>query len=369
LLDGIRVVDFSHYLPGPFASLRLADLGAEVVKVEPLTGDLARSPTGDRSFHYIFEANNANKKSIALDLKNEMDLQTAKDLIKHADIVIESFRPGVMKRLGLGYEDVKSMNGKVIYCSITGYGQEGKLSSFGSHDINYMSLSGVLAQLKDASGRPVHPSMTFADLIGSIVAVEQILAALYHRERTGKGTYIDLSLLDGLLAMMNNHLVIEHYTGKRNGVEQLAGTIVSYYIYETKDGRYVSLAALERKFWENFCLAAGKREWIEYHHSPASEENTVFQEMKNWFKTKTLQEWIALSETIDCCLTPVLETDEVKAWFSKEDYRKMIHVNKERIDIATRYDDRIFAKRHRAPQLDEHRQDVMKNLIEEVDSR
>jgi alpha-methylacyl-CoA racemase len=358
LLDGIKVVDFSHYLPGPFASLRLADLGAEVVKVEPPTGDLARSPA-DTSFHYIFEANNANKKSIALDLKKTGELQIAKDLIQNADIVIESFRPGVMKRLGLGYEDVKSMNERIIYCSITGYGQEGKLSAFGSHDINYMSLSGVLAQLKDASGKPVHPSMTFADLIGSIVAVEQILAALYHRERTGKGTYIDLSLLDGLLAMMNNHLVIEHYTGKKNGAELLAGTIVSYYIYETKDGRYVSLAALEKKFWENFCLAAGKREWIEYHHSPASEENMVFQEIKQWFKTKTLQEWIALSETVDCCLTPVLETDEVKAWFSKEDYRKMIHVNKGRIDVATRYDDRIFTKRYRAPQLDEHRQEMI----------
>jgi alpha-methylacyl-CoA racemase len=364
LLDGIKVVDFSHYLPGPFASLRLADLGAEVVKVEPPTGDLARSQT-DTTFHYIFEANNVNKKSIALDLKKPVDLQIAKDLIQNADIVIESFRPGVMKRLGLAYEDVRSINETIIYCSITGYGQKGKLALLGSHDLNYMSLTGVLAQLKDKMGRPIHPSLTFADLIGSIVAVEQILAALYYREQTGKGTYIDLSLLDGLLAMMNNHLVIQHYTGRKSGIEQLAGTIVSYYIYETKDGRYVSLAALEKKFWENFCLAAGKPEWINDHHSPASEENAIFQEIKQWFKTKTLQEWIEFSETVDCCLTPVLEMDEVKAWFSKEDYRKMIHINKERMDVATRYDNHIFTKRQRAPQLDEHRQEIMKKWIGE----
>lgn len=359
MLEGVKVIDFSHYLPGPFASLRLADLGAEVVKVEPPTGDLGRS------LAYLFEANNANKKSIVLDLKKEADLQIAKDLIKQADIVIESFRPGVMNRLRLAYEDVLLINEAIIYCSITGYGQQGKWASFGSHDLNYMAVTGVLAQLKDKTGRPVHPSLTFADLIGSIVAVEQIVAALYHRERTGKGMYIDLSLLDGLLAMMNSHFVIEHYTGKKNGIEQLAGTIISYYIYETKDGRYMSLAALEKKFWKNFCLAAGKTEWINYHHSPARKENPVFQEIVQWFKTKTLPEWIEFSQTVDCCLTPVLEAGEAKAWFSKEDYRKMIHITKERIDVATRYDDQIFTKRKQAPQLDEHRQEIIEKWQKE----
>ncbi|OQP00947.1 CoA transferase [Geobacillus sp. 44C] len=350
MLDGVTVIDFSHYLPGPFASLRLADLGAEVIKIEPKTGDMMRS----LSEECVFRANNAGKKSIALDLKNEKDLQAAKQLIRKADVIIESFRPGVMKRLGLSYEDVSAINETIIYCSISGFGQQSKYSLLGSHDLNYMAITGVLAQLKDKEGRPVHPAVTLADLIGSIHAVEQIVAALYHRERTGKGTYIDLSLVDGLLSMMTNHFVIEHDTGRKNGIDVLAGTIVCYHLYETKDGRYVSLAALEKKFWENFCHAVEKPEWISYHYSPAKEENPIFLEIVRLFQTKTLQEWIEFSQTVDCCLAPVLETDEAKSLFARDSYRKMIHIAGRRIEVATRYDETLLQKRKKAPSLNEH---------------
>jgi alpha-methylacyl-CoA racemase len=359
VLDGVTVIDFSHYLPGPFASLRLADLGAEVIKIEPKTGDMMRSLAEE----CVFRANNASKKSIALDLKNEQDLQTAKQLIQKADVIIESFRPGVMKRLGLSYEDVCAMNETVIYCSISGFGQQSKYSSFGSHDLNYMAITGMLAQLKDQEGRPVHPTITLADLIGSIHAVEQIVAALYHRERTGKGTYIDLSLVDGLLSMMANHFVIEHDTGRKNGIAELAGTIVSYHLYETKDGRYVSLAALEKKFWENFCLAVEKPEWIPHHYSPASGENPIFQEIVHLFQTKTLQEWIEFSQTVDCCLAPVLETDEAKELFASDTYRKMIHIAGRRIEVATRYDETLLQKRKKAPSLNEHGDQLRKKGV------
>jgi alpha-methylacyl-CoA racemase len=362
-LDGIKVLDFSHYIPGPFASLRLADFGAEVVKVEPPTGDLARSDKDEASFDYIFQANNVNKKSISLNLKDHEDLQIAKKLAEKADVIIEGFRPGVMSRLGLGYEEIKKMNERIIYCSITGYGQTGEFATLGSHDINYISLSGVLAQLKDQTGRPIHPSITLADMIGSMVAVEQILAALYTRERTGKGMYIDISLLDGLLAMMNNHFIIEHYSGYPKGVEQLAGTIVSYSIYETKDGRFVSLAALEQKFWKNFCLASEKKEWLDFHQSPANESNPVFVEICQWFKSKTLSEWIEFSRKVDCCLTPVLEVHEAKEWFSKEHSRKMVHIHDGHIHIATRYDPGFFYKRAKAPRLDEHRQEIIQKWM------
>jgi alpha-methylacyl-CoA racemase len=363
LLDGIKILDFSHYIPGPFASLRLADFGAEVVKVEPPTGDLARSDKDEASFDYIFQANNVNKKSISLNLKDPEDLQIAKKLAEKADIIIEGFRPGVMRRLGLGYEEIKKMNERIIYCSITGYGQTGEFAALGSHDINYMSLSGVLAQLKDQTGRPIHPSITLADMIGSMVAVEQILAALYAREKTGKGMYIDVSLLDGLLAMMNNHFIIEHFSGYQKGVESLAGTIVSYSIYETKDGRFVSLAALEQKFWENFCLAAEKKEWLDFHQSPANESNPIFMEICQWFKSKTLAEWIEFSRKVDCCLTPVLEVYEAKEWFSKEHSRKMVDIQDGRIHIATRYDPQVFHKRAQAPKLNEHRQEIIQKWV------
>jgi alpha-methylacyl-CoA racemase len=350
VLNGITVIDFSHYLPGPFASLRLADLGAEVIKIEPPAGDRLRSLADECVFH----ANNAGKKSIALNLKNERDLQTAKSLVSKADVLIESFRPGVMERLGLGYDNVREWNDTIIYCSISGFGQHSRYASFGSHDLNYMALTGVLAQLKDRQGRPVHPTITLADLIGSIHAAEQILAALFYRERTGKGTYIDLSLVDGLLSMMANHFAIEHQTGRKNGITELAGTIVSYQLYETKDGRYVSLAALERNFWENFCRAVGKPEWIAHHYSPADEANHVYQEIVNLFRSKTMKEWLEFSQTVDCCLAPVLETDEAKTMFADDCYRKMIHITDGRIEVATRYGPNTLQKRKRAPLLNEH---------------
>lgn len=363
-LKGVRILDFSHYIPGPFASLRLADLGAEVVKVEPPTGDLARSDGNNYSYDYIFQANNVNKKSISLNLKNQSDLEIARGLIRKADVLIEGFRPGVMARLGLGYEDVQKLNGRIIYCSITGYGQTGELAQQGSHDINYMSLSGMLAQLKDDAGRPIHPSMTFADMIGSIVATEQILAALIARERSGRGMYLDISLLDGLLAMMNVHFLVEHHTGYGKGVKQLAGTIVSYCLYETKDGRFVSLAALERKFWENFCDALGKNDWLEYHESPVCCDNRVYQDMCTMFQSKTLSEWIEFGKKVDCCLTPVLEVHEAKALFSDGTYREMIHLRNDKIQIGTRYDPAIWNARIRAPRLNEHREEIIKSWIE-----
>jgi alpha-methylacyl-CoA racemase len=350
LLGGVKVVDFSHYLPGPFASLRLADLGADVLKVEPPTGDMMRTLTDE----CVFQANNAGKKSIALNLKEEKDLQIARQLIRKADVVIESFRPGVMDRLGLGYENARALNPSIIYCSISGYGQHGPCANLGSHDLNYMALTGVLSQLKDSQGRPVHPTITLADLIGSLHAVEQIAAALYARERTGTGAYIDVSLVDALLSMMANHFAIEHQTKRQHGIEVLAGTVVCYYLYETKDGRYVSLAALEEKFWERFCEVAGQPEWRAHQLSPASDDNAVFREIKQWFYTKTLQQCIELGERVDCCLAPVLETDEAKAWFSSDKYRKMVHIDGGRIEVATRYDADVLAKRSRAPKLNEH---------------
>ncbi len=346
------MIDFSHYLPGPFASLRLADLGAEVLKIEPPTGDMMRTLADE----CVFQANNASKRSIALNLKEERDLEIARQLIRQADIIIESFRPGVMKRLGLGYEEASQLNPTIIYCSISGYGQHSQHAKLGSHDLNYMAMTGVLVQLKDQNGRPVHPTITFADLIGSLHAVEQIVAALYARERTGRGTYIDISLVDGLLSMMANHFAIEHETKNKSGIDVLAGTIVSYYLYETKDGRYVSFAALEKKFWKNFCLAVQKPEWLEHQYSPANDDNAVFQELKRLFQTKPLREWIEFGEQVDCCLAPVLETDEAKLWFSNNRYRKMIHMDDKRIEVATRYDDHLLKKRSRAPKLNEHEQ-------------
>ncbi|WP_096436396.1 CaiB/BaiF CoA transferase family protein [Alteribacter populi] len=312
MLKGIRVIDFSFYLPGPYASLRLADLGAEVIKVEPPEGDPART-MGDQKdgTGLVFLANNRHKKSIVLNLKEAKGQQIALDLIKEADVVIESFRPGVAKRLGIDYERVKKEKPDIVYCSISGYGQSGKMNHLGSHDLNYMSVSGALAQMKNKAGEPVHPTNTFADLVGGIAANEAILAALINSSRTGKGEHIDLALTDVMVSLMTNHVLFEQEKGQQNGISLLRGEIISYKIYQTKDHRFVSLAALEKKFWENFCHGVDRVDWIGAHFSASEEENQIYREVVSLFSSRTLEEWTTFSMEVDCCLTPVLEPGEL----------------------------------------------------------
>jgi len=312
MLKGVKVIDFTNYLPGPFATMRLADLGAEIIKVEPPEGDPARN-TGiaKQGTGLVFLANNRQKKSITLNLKERAGLETALKLIADADVVIESFRPGVMEKLGLGYESVSKVKLDIVYCSISGYGQDGILSKLGNHDLNYMALSGVLAQLKDKTGKPVHPSITIADYLGGYAANERILAGLVSRSLTGRGSYHSISITDQLVSLLGNHIMVEKETGEGTGINALNGSIISYAIYETQDKRFMSLAALEPKFWRNFCLTHGRENWITAHFSKTEDANPIFQEVTSLFKSKTFYEWIEFAQKVDCCMAPVLEVGEL----------------------------------------------------------
>lgn len=307
----MRVIDFSQYLPGPHATLRLVDMGAEVIKVESPQGDPSRPSTEKSGDGFVFYTQNRNKKSVVLNVKEATDRQTALDLISDADIVIESFRPGVVSRLGIGYEDAVKVNKGIIYCSLSGYGQTGSMSRLGGHDINYMSLSGLLSQFKDEKGHPVQPSTTIADFVGGIAASEAILGAVVKKLRTGEGSYIDLSITDTLLSIMSNHILIESATREQHGISKLNSKHVCYFLYETKDGRFVSLGALEPKFWNNLCTALNKENWISAHFSLAQQGNPVFEEMKETFASRSFAEWTQFSQDVDCCLAPVLETSEL----------------------------------------------------------
>lgn len=312
MLNGIKIVDFTNYIPGPFATLRLAELGAEIIKVESPEGDPARNTgPGKEGTGLVFLAHNRRKKSIAINLKSEEGRRIALGLISKADALVESFRPGVMDKLGLGYSQVSAVNPRLVYCSITGYGDKGPMSSLGSHDLNYMAVSGILAQLKDESGRPVHPSNTFADYIGGMAASERILAGLVSRAATGNGSFHCLAIADVMASLMANHVLFEKEMGVRHGVALLNGEIVSYALYETTDGRFVSLGALEPKFWRNFCLAVGREDWLPAHFSKVNGTNPVYVEMMALFKSKTLFEWTEFSQNVDCCMAPVLETNEL----------------------------------------------------------
>jgi alpha-methylacyl-CoA racemase len=308
MLEGFKIIDFTNYIPGPFATLRLSELGMDVIKVEPPEGDPARK-TGDG---IVFRAHNRGKQSISIDLKKEEGKEAALSLLEKADAVIESFRPGVMEKLGLGYEAVKEINPRIVYCSITGYGNKGEMAKLGSHDMNYLSLSGALAQFKDAAGRPVHPTHTIADYIGGMAASERILAALLSRTLNGEGSYHCISIADSVASFMGTHILTEKETGYPHGVPVLAGKVISYGLYETRDGRYVSLAALEPKFWHNFCLALGREDWVSAHYTERDNGNPVYRELAKVFKGKSFAEWTRFGLEVDCCLTPVLETGELQ---------------------------------------------------------
>ncbi|MEB1809052.1 MAG: CoA transferase [Bacillaceae bacterium] len=366
MLEGIRVLDFSQYLPGPYASLRLGDMGAEVIKVEPLTGDPARA-LGDKreGTGLIFLANNRNKKSIALNLKEDEGKQIALDLMRQSDVVIESFRPGVMERLGLDYEVVKKENKDIIYCSLTGYGQDTALSHFGSHDINYIALSGMLSQLKDKKSEPVHPTITLADLAGGMAASEAILAALVQRSIKKEGTYIDLSLTDVMVSLMNNHVLIASEKGRQQGVAELTGAMISYHVYKTKDNRYMSLGALEPKFWINFCNAVGKDEWVPAHMSETTDQNPVYREMKELFQSYSMHEWMSFSQKVDCCMAPVLEPGELTSSKYVEERRLIFTPFEGYPEVATTYkDNQMFPDLHPAPGLGEHSETILKDVLQ-----
>ena len=366
MLKGICIIDFSQYLPGPYTTLRLADLGAEVIKVESPSGDPARLPPekdgGDR---YVFRAQNRGKKSITLNLKERRDQRIAMDLIKQADVVIESFRPGVTKRLGISYEEVVKEKPDIVYCSLSGYGQEGEMSHLGSHDINYMAVSGVLSQLKDDNDRPIHPSTTIADLVGGVAASESIVAALLQKERTGKGAYLDIALADVMVTLMTNHVLIESGTGGQRGIERVHKQVVCYSLYETQDGRFISFGALEPKFWGNFCSAVGKEQWLSEQFSAPVETNPIYVEIKELFMSRTFEEWTIFSQQVDCCMAPVLETGEV-AHYPYYKTRKLVEERWGDNYVATRFNNgqSLLENSTFPPKHGEHTEDVLEKLAQ-----
>ena len=260
-LSGVRVLDFSTLLPGPMATLLLADAGAEVIKIERPAGEDMRGyqpKIGDDSVN--FGLLNAGKRSIAIDLKAPGAIDKLKPLIKSADIVIEQFRPGVMDRLGLGYEALKLINPCIIYCAITGYGQTGPKAQIAAHDLNYVAESGLLAIAADGAGAPVVPPALIADIAGGAYpAVMNVLLALRHRDQTGEGCMIDVSMSDNMFTFLYWAMGEGFSSGQwpTPGGGLIAGGSPRYQIYRTADNKFVAAAPLEQKFWENFCELIG----------------------------------------------------------------------------------------------------------------
>ncbi|QTL03068.1 CoA transferase [Aquabacter sp. L1I39] len=311
-LDGILVVDFSTLLPGPLASLILAEAGARVVKIErPGRGDEMRAyapKLGEDSVNFVLL--NRGKQSIALDLKAPDALERLKPLLARADVVLEQFRPGVMDRLGLGYEALRRINPKLIYCSITGWGQTGPKAHVAAHDLNYMAETGVLGLSAGADGAPVLPPVLAADVAGgTLPAVLNILLALRQRDQTGLGCHLDVAMGDNLFTFL--------YWGLGNGFsgagwpqpgnELVTGGSPRYRIYATKDGRYVAAAPLEDKFWENFTRIIALPEPLRAPDAPA---DAVIAGISERLASRTAAEWQAAFEGQDVCCSIVASLEE-----------------------------------------------------------
>ena len=311
-LEGVQVLDLSRLLPGPYASLVLADLGADVVKVEaPRSGDYLRwmPPLLGRQSG-AFHALNRNKRSLALDLKAEGGAAVLRRLSRRFDVVLESFRPGVLDRLEAGYAALRSENPRIIYCALTGYGQTGPYRDLAGHDINYCAISGALALSRD-DGVPRPLPVQLADVAGGTwVVVAGILAALHRRSRTGEGGFVDVSMTEGALAMLTMQLGMASALGVpvRSERGPLSGAAACYRTYRTRDGRFVALGALEPKLFARFCDAVGRPELAD--RQMERDGRGPVEELEALFLTRTREEWALLGRERDLCLTPVLEGDE-----------------------------------------------------------
>jgi crotonobetainyl-CoA:carnitine CoA-transferase CaiB-like acyl-CoA transferase len=319
-LSDVRVLDLTRLLPGGFCSLLLADMGADVVKVEdtgmgdyirwapPYYGDEEQQALGTRSALYL--ALNRGKRSIRLDLKADAGRDAFLRLAREADVVLESFRPGVLDRLGCGYEALREANPRIVYCAITGYGQTGPNTGRAGHDMNYLGLNGLLGLTGEPDGRPIQPAGQIADLGGgALMAAFGVMAALRERERSGEGQLVDVSMTDGSLAWLA--MVAAQYLcdGEvpQRGRGSLTGGFACYLPYEAADG-WVTCGALEPKFWRNFCEGVERPDLIEQQFAePGSAE---WGEIAEVFKSRTRDEWRAFNDEHDAMIEPILDLDE-----------------------------------------------------------
>jgi len=310
-LTGLFVIDFTTLLPGPLATLMLAEAGAEVLKIEQPGGENARRfPPFVRNESAAFTMLNRGKTSMTLDLKSDADREKLMPLIERADIVVEQFRPGVMDRLGLGYDELKKINPRLIYCSISGYGQSGARVHEAGHDINYIGNTGLLDLQPGPTNRPVVPPMLAADIAGgSFPAVINILLALRARDQSGQGCRIDIAMTDAMFTFTWAALAIGATTGKfpKPGDLWLVGGSPRYQIYPAKDGKLIACGALEPKFWTAFTAAIGlPKEFIDDARDPKATRDAVAK----LILTKTSDEWRPIFATADCCATVIVPLEE-----------------------------------------------------------
>lgn len=384
-LENIKVLDLAPLPPGALCSMFLGDLGAEVIRIEapPETrrpGAFGASPKGEQGRQEAaYNPLNRNKKSLGLNLRTEAGHQIFYRLVEKADIIIEGFRPGVVKRLGIDYDTVRELNPKIIYCSLSGYGQDGPYSNLPGHDINYISFGGALALIGNPDGPPVIPLNLIADFAGaSLHGVIGILSALIARQRIGMGQYIDIAYVDGVISVLTSFTADYFLKGimPKRGETALHGAYPYYAVYETKDGKYISLGCLEPWFWENLCRALGKEEFISYHflpdhlwHKPDGENwGKITAFLKQIFLTKARDEWFDFLAKRDVPVAKVYTLDEVFSDPQVKHREMVIEIDHptlgkvRQVGIAIKMSETPGKVRSLSPLLGEHTDEVLLDL-------
>ncbi|MFB6178233.1 MAG: CaiB/BaiF CoA transferase family protein [Halorientalis sp.] len=326
-LSDFTVLELAGMIPGPYATMLLSDLGAEVIKVEePESGDYQRQfgPETD-GINHRFANYNRNKESIALDLKSDRGRAVLLELVEESDVLLEGFRPGVVDRLGIGYDEVSARNPGLVYCSLSGYGQNGPYREWVGHDINYLGLSGMLAMTGERDGPPVAPGYPISDFAGGIFAAFTIVSMLHQREQTGEGEYIDLSMTD-VAASWSQQLLATVAAGQqpRRGETLVSGNDPSYNIYECADGEYITLGALEPAFWKRLCDELSLEASEDADLSDPAVREAVREELTEAFAQQSRDEWIASLDETEIPVAPVYSPDETLTTDEQIEARELV---------------------------------------------
>ncbi len=364
-LSGVRVLDLTRLLPGAMATLHLADMGADVIKIEDTdAGDYSRTMGRVREgMSDSFRLLNRNKRAMRLDLKQPRGREAFLKLAGRADVVVEGFRPGVVAKLGVGYDAVSAVNARIVYCSISGYGQDGPYAQRAGHDINYIGYAGVGDQIGPADA-PVVPNFQIADLLGgALVPAMGILAALVDARSSGRGRYVDVSMTDAALAHAVFPLLgfLEGGKSPARGTGLLDGGLPCYNVYRTRDGRFMAVGALERKFWTTLCDILGCPELKEKHIVYGADAEPVKARLQKIFASRTQREWTEVFAGADCCVSPVLHIDEALANEQLRARRMVIDEGRiTQFALPLKLSEFEFGIEREAPGVGEHTEEILR---------
>ena len=379
-LAGIKVLDLTKLAPGPFCTMILGDLGADVIKIEepgPPTGRRAEQAgkagtdgPGPAFSGSPFNALNRNKKSIGLNLKSGPGKEVFRRMVQRADVLVQEYRPGVAERLGIGYEQMAIRNDRLIYCAITGYGQDGPYRNLVGHDLNYIATAGVLSILRRAGQLPTIPHNLIADYAGGgMHAAIGILAALVARTQTGRGQYVDIAMMDGSMALMTQSFA-NFFANARlptRGETPLDGAIPNYNLYETKDGKIITIGAIEPWFFANLCRALGREDLVEHEYNSARRAE-IQESFRTIFRTKTRDEWFEILSQTDVCVGKMNTLDEVEADPQVQARKMIVELDTpegrkvKQVGISVKLSETPGSIRSLAPTLGQHTEEVMHGL-------